>query len=208
MKYMKYIMLALMLMGSLSASAQKRFDASIAFGATFNQIDGDEDGSYSHLGLRGGVGTSFYFGWDERTPWRMVVELAFTQKGSHIENATLDRTISLNYVELPLMMSYTMLNGSLRLAAGVAPAVLVGARVSDGTGDHNQALEDTYRSVDWCPLTVSARYLFSYHIAAEVRFQTSMLSVTEPNASGNYRIFRSNKGTFNRSLALGLVYCF
>ncbi len=207
MKYLKHITLTLLLLGGLTAGAQQRFDASAFFGASFNQIDGDNSGSYSHLGLRAGAGTSFFFGWDERTPWRMVVELAYAQKGSNIQNEVLDRRIALDYVEVPIMMSYTMLNGSLRLAAGVAPAVLVGARVAD-SGVENTALEQNFKRFDWCPLTVSARYLFSYHIAAELRFQTSMLSVTEENASGSYRIFRENKGSFNRSLTLGLAYCF
>jgi hypothetical protein len=207
MKYLKHITLTLLLLGGLTAVAQQRFDASAFFGASFNQIDGDNSGSYSHLGLRAGARTSFFFGWDERTPWRMVVELAYAQKGSNIQNEMLDRRIALDYVEVPIMMSYTMLNGSLRLAAGVAPAVLVGARVAD-SGVENTALEQNFKRFDWCPLTVSARYLFSYHIAAELRFQTSMLSVTEQNASGSYRIFRENKGSFNRSLTLGLAYCF
>ena len=203
------IVIALLLASSIgiSARAQQRFDASAFFGANFSQIDGDGAGSYSHLGLRGGVGTSFYFGWDERTPWRMVVELAFTQKGSNIQNEVLDRTISLNYVELPVMMSYTMLDGSLRLAAGVAPAVLVGARVADDGGE-NVAQEHNYKRFDWCPLTITARYLFSYKIAAEARFQTSMLSVVDQAASGTYRIFRSNQGAFNRSVTFGLSYNF
>jgi len=191
-----------------SAQAQQRFDASLFFGANFSQIDGDDAGGFSHLGLRGGVGTSFHFGWDERTPWRMVVELAFTQKGSQINNSLLSRTITLNYVEMPVMMSYTMFDGTLRLAAGVAPAVLVGAKVTDGGGEENIAQEENYKRFDYCPLTFSARYLFSYNIAAELRFQTSMLSVVNQASHGTYRLFRENKGAFNRTLSVGLSYCF
>ena len=44
--------------------AQERFDVSVMGGLNFCQIDGDDAGSYSHLGLRAGVGTSFFFGWD------------------------------------------------------------------------------------------------------------------------------------------------
>jgi len=196
----------MLLLACMPATAQ-RFDASAFFGANFSQIDGDGDGSYGHLGLRGGVGTSFYLGDEASSPWRMVVELAFTQKGSNIDNNSLDRVISLDYVELPVMMSYTLLDGSLWLAAGVAPAVLVGARVSD-LGVENTAQEANYKRFDWCPLTLAVRYLFSYSIAAEARFQTSMLSVVDEAASGTYRIFRDNKGAFNRSITFGLSYCF
>ena len=188
--------------------AQQRFDASVFGGVNFSQIDGDGAGNYGQLGLRGGVGTSFYFGWDERTPWRMVVELAFTQKGSHIDRENLQRRIALNYVELPIMMSYTLLNRQLRLAAGVAPAVLVGASVTDGGGEQNAAQEAIYHRFDWCPLTFAARYLFTYNLAVEARFQTSMVTVSEPTSQGSYRIFKDNKGCFNRSISLGLAYCF
>lgn len=206
MKKALFLIATLLVAGS-SIHAQGRFSADAFFGATFNQIDGDDAGSYGHLGLRGGVGTSFYFGWDERTPWRMVVELAFVQKGSNIQNDVLDRTITLNYVELPLMMSYTLLDGNLRLAAGVAPAIEVGARVMDA-GAENAIQEDNYKRFDWCPLTFTARYLFSYNIAVEARFQTSMLSIVDEASSGTYRLFKDNKGAFNRNLYIGLAYCF
>lgn len=206
MKKALFLIATLLVAGS-GIHAQGRFSADAFFGATFNQIDGDDAGSYGHLGLRGGVGTSFYFGWDERTPWRMVVELAFVQKGSNIQNDVLDRTITLNYVELPLMMSYTLLDGNLRLAAGVAPAIEVGARVMDA-GAENAIQEDNYKRFDWCPLTFTARYLFSYNIAVEARFQTSMLSIVDEAASGTYRLFKDNKGAFNRNLYIGLAYCF
>lgn len=206
MKKALFLIATLLVAGS-GIHAQGRFSADAFFGATFNQIDGDDAGSYGHLGLRGGVGTSFYFGWDERTPWRMVVELAFVQKGSNIQNDVLERRITLNYVELPLMMSYTLLDGNLRLAAGVAPAIEVGARVMDA-GAENAIQEDNYKRFDWCPLTFTARYLFSYNIAVEARFQTSMLSIVDEAASGTYRLFKDNKGAFNRNLYIGLAYCF
>ena len=207
MKQLKYAIVALLLLGGMSVHAQQRFDATVFGGITLNQIDGDDAGAYGHMGLRAGVGTSFYFGWDERTPWRMVVELAFSQKGSRISNNFLERTISLNYVEIPVMMSYTMLDRRLRLAAGVAPAVLVGARVNDA-GARNEAVEGVFKNFDWCPVTLAARYIFTDNFAVEARFQTSLLSASEPTAGSAYRIFRDNKGCFNRMIALGLAYCF
>ena len=105
------------------------------------------------------------------------------------------------------MMSYTLLDGNLRLAAGVAPAIEVGARVMDA-GAENAIQEDNYKRFDWCPLTFTARYLFSYNIAVEARFQTSMLSIVDEAASGTYRLFKDNKGAFNRNLYIGLAYCF
>ncbi len=193
---------------STSAQAQERFDLSVFGGVNFCQIDGDDAGDYGFLGLRAGVGTSFFFGWDERTPWRMVVELAFTQKGARIVREDFQRTISLNYVELPIMLSYTLLDQRLRLAAGVAPAVQVGASVLDYGGEHNVAHEQNYKRMDYLPVLLSARYLFTENLGFELRFQTSMLSITEQNAHPAYRIVTSNTGSFNRAISAGLSYTF
>ncbi len=185
--------------------AQDRFDASIFGGLNMCQIDGDDAGSYSHPGLRFGVGTSFTLGNDTQSPWRMVVELAFTNKGSHIED--FDRTLSASYIELPLMISYTALDSRLRVAVGVAPAVRVDASVTTyGIEDPNEA--DYFTAVDWLPLTVTLRYRFADHLGLEGRYQNSLASVTENTGSGTYRLFRSNKGCFHNLVSIGLTYQF
>lgn len=189
-----------------SAKAQ-RFDATVMAGLNMCQIDGDGAGRYNHPGLRAGIGTSFALGSDEQSPWRMVVELAFAQKGSVAGDEYFHRDISLNYVELPLMLSYNCFDNRLRLAAGVAPAVLVGARVTDD-GSDNQPLADTYKPVDLLPLAASVRYRITSHLGIEGRYENSMLSISNNQGSGTYRISRDNKGTFSRLVSIGLTYTF
>lgn len=203
-----YILIVTTLLLAGTATAQNRFDATVFGGINLNQIDGDDAGGFGQMGLRGGVGTSFSIGHDAQSPWRMVVELAYSQRGSSINNGSIQRDITLNYVELPLMMSYTLLNNKLRLSAGVAPAVQVGARVIDGNGIRNSEQEAKYTRFDWLPVVVSARYMVSYHLAVELRYQTSMLSIYDHPSSGTYRLWRENKGAFNRSLSIGLSYSF
>lgn len=182
--------------------AQQRFDAKLFAGLNLCQVDGDDDGSYNHPGLRTGVGTSFTLG-ENGSPWRMLVELAYAQKGSHINNSNGD--IALQYVELPLMLSYSLADNRLRLAAGVAPAVLVGVRVTfGGTDSPEQAAK--YKRMDWLPLTALVSYRFTDHLAAEARYQNSLLSVYD--GAGPYRLWTSNHGAFNRLLTLGLAYQF
>ena len=183
---------------------QNRFDATVFAGLNMSQIDGDGAGSYNHVGLRAGVGTSFALS-DVRSPWRLVVELAFTNKGSYIED--FDRKLSASYVELPVMMSYNFLDNKLRIAAGVAPAVLVGSKVTN-YGAEDVLSQENFAAVDWLPLTFSLRYLFTDHLGIEVRYQNSMLSITKENGSGTYRIFKDNKGCFSRLVSFGLTYTF
>lgn len=180
----------------------QRFDAKVFAGLNLCQVDGDDAGKYNHPGLRAGVGTSFAVG-DDDSPWRMVVELAYAQKGSHIGH--LNGKISLQYVEVPVMMSYNMLDNRLRIAAGVAPAVLVGSKVEfNGTEDPAQAAK--YRRMDWMPLTAEVSYCITEHFMVEGRYQNSLLTVYD--GPGPYRIWTSNHGAFNRLLSIGVGYRF
>lgn len=187
------------LLSSFTAMAQGRFDASLFAGANICQVDGDASGRYNHLGFRAGVGTSFALSDDISSPWRMVVEIAYSQKGSHIESANGD--INLQYVELPLLLSYN--TSRLRIAAGVAPAIKVGCKVMfDDIEDATQ--ESKYRTFDWLPITASAEYYLTDSWGLQVRWQTSLVSIY--NGSGPYRFFRSNHGAFNRLISIGLTY--
>lgn len=184
--------------------AQGRFDATVFAGLNMSQIDGDGAGSYNHLGLRAGVGTSFALG-DVRSPWRMVVELAYTNKGSHIEEY--DRNLSASYIELPIMISYNFLDNRMRVAAGVAPAVLVGSKVTN-YGAEDIPSQENFTAFDWLPITVGLRYRFFDHLGIEARYQNSLLSITKENGSGTYRIFKDNKGCFSRLVSFVLTYTF
>lgn len=186
-----------------TAVAQGRFDAAVFAGVNLCQIDGDGAGSYNHPGLRAGVGTSVAL--SQSAPLRLVVELAYAQKGSHIGST--DGEIALQYVEMPVMLAYELMDSRLRFSAGVAPAVLVGANVTfGGVTDPNHSAN--YNRFDALPLTAALRYRFADHLCLEARYQNSMLSVTRENGSGTYRIFRSNIGSFNRLLTFGLAWQF
>ncbi len=184
--------------------AQGRFDATVFAGLNMSQIDGDGAGSYNHPGLRAGVGTSFALG-DVRSPWRMVVELAYTNKGSHIEEY--DRNLSASYIELPIMISYNFLDNRMRIAAGVAPAVLVGSKVTN-YGAEDIPSQENFTAFDWLPITVGLRYRLFDHLGIEARYQNSFLSITKENGSGTYRLFKDNKGAFSRLVSFALTYTF
>ena len=203
MKKTLTVALVVMLQCMVYTTAQaQRFDTRVMAGLNLSQIDGDDAGNYNHPGLRAGVGTSFALG-EEDSPWRMVVELAYSQKGSTIQHT--NGRISLQYVEVPLMLSYNLIDNRLRLAAGVAPAVLVGATVTfNEIEDPAQAAR--YKRMDWMPLTAAVSYRFAGHLCVEARYQNSLLTVYD--GSGPYRIWTSNHGAFNRLLTLGLAYQF
>lgn len=183
--------------------AQERIDAYVHAGITLGQIDGDNSGSYNHAGLHAGVGTSFALTADKRNPFRMIVEINYANKGSYVKS--IDRTIDLSYVELPLMLSYTM--DQFRAAAGVAPALLVRSSVS-ASGVYDPASSDNYRRFDRLPLTAELRYKLKSGLFVSGRWQSSMLTIAHESGTGTYRLFRSNKGQFHRLVTLSIGYQF
>ena len=187
------------------SNAQGRFDAHVFAGMNMCQIDGDASDGYSHLGLRAGVGTSFALEDDLTTPWRMVVELAYTNKGSYVKKS--NQTISMSYIEIPILISYNTMEDRLRIAAGVAPAYCVRFQVSTA-GVEETGWNLNANIFDLLPLTFSLRYRFADHLGIEGRYQYSALSVTRDTGAGTYFLFRSNKGCFHNLVSLSLTYTF
>lgn len=196
---MKKIIFLLFIAFACVAGAQERFGLYAIGGLNVCQVDGDDAGHYNHPGLHAGIGSMINMDDD----WCFMVELAYTQKGSHIGQT--NGTIALQYVEMPLMLAYKTLDGHLLVAAGVAPAVNVGTSVTFG-GIVDASQEALYRRFDWLPVTVELRYTFAEHLGIYGRWQNSMISIY--NGSGPYRVFTSNYGAFNRLLSFGLSYQF
>ena len=209
--YLLLVLFALLLSSPAEAQRNKhkssrQFDFELRGGLNFCQIDGDASAHFNKIGFHGGFNTSFPISDDAR--WRFLVEIGLTQKGSRINNSTLDRNISLLYVEVPLMIAYDFLeNKNFRAAFGIAPAILAHAHVTtDGSYDAPQS--ENYKRLDALPVCVSLRYRFTDHIGIDLRWYNSMLNTAIENGSGTYRIFRSNKGQFNRLIQAGITLCF
>lgn len=202
---MKRILLTFIASLIVATAAGQRFDGAIFVGMNLSQIDGDNSGHYTHFGMHGAVQTSFALGKDVASPWRMIVELGVTEKGAN--KASTNINTNLLYVEMPVMASYSFLDGKLRLAAGVAPAILAKARVKDSKMDDPEAAK-AYRRMDWLPLCAEVSYFFGGHWGVNFRFNASMVSIMDNPSKGTYRIFRANKGAFNNYISFNVGFRF
>lgn len=187
------------------AQEQRRFDGAIAVGINLGQIDGDNSGKYTHFGMHGAVQTSFTLGKNLNSPWRMIVELGVTEKGA-TKKSTNVKT-NLLYVEIPIMASYSLFDNKVRIGAGVAPAILAKAKVTEAKMDDPEAAKG-YKRMDWLPLCLDVSYFFLKNLGVNFRINASMLSIMDNPAKGTYRIFRSNKGVFNNYISFNLQYRF
>lgn len=200
----RLFLLTTLLTFALTVSAQ-RFDGAIFIGFNLGQIDGDNSGHYTHFGMHSAVQTSFALQKNTNSPWRMIIELGVTEKGAN--KASTDIKTNLLYVEIPVMASYSFLDGNLRLAAGLAPAILAKAKVKDGKMDDPIAAK-AYRRMDWLPVCAEISYFFAGHWGINFRFNASMISIMDNPSKGTYRIFRSNKGAFNNYISFNIGYRF
>ncbi len=82
--------------------AQQRFRAGLIFGLNAAQLNGDDSAGYNKLGLNGGLrGTAML-----RDKMDLVIEMLYSQRGSFERFVVGDQKISLNYIEVPVMVSY------------------------------------------------------------------------------------------------------
>jgi hypothetical protein len=85
-----------------TAVAQQRFRAGLIFGLNASQLNGDDSAGYNKLGLNGGLrGTAML-----RDKMDLVFEMLYSQRGSYEKYIVGDQRISLNYIEVPVMVSY------------------------------------------------------------------------------------------------------
>lgn len=82
------------------------FSAGVLFGANLSQMDGDFFTGFDKMGLSGGIKAYTHLSYN----FNLNIELLYTQKGSKIPHGTIvtaksknDRTIGLNYVEMPIL---------------------------------------------------------------------------------------------------------
>lgn len=202
---MKRILLFfIVITASVNLIYAQRVESQAWAGVNFSQIDGDGSGNYNHLGAHFAVNTAIALG-NEGSPFGILIELGLTQKGSYVKH--IDRSISLSYVEIPVMFYYKLFDGNMRVGAGLAPGILVNSKVEDYGVDNEQQAAN-YRKLDALPVCLDLQYKLGDHLGFVARFETSMMPISIESASGVYRLFRSNKGTFNRLLSAGLSYTF
>ncbi|MEZ4962348.1 MAG: porin family protein [Saprospiraceae bacterium] len=87
-----------------NADAQQRFRAGLVLGLNASQILGDDIGGYNKLGLQGGLRVNTIL----RDKMDLIVEMLYSQRGSRSKTNEfiIPRKINLQYVEVPVMVSY------------------------------------------------------------------------------------------------------
>lgn len=117
-----YLLFALLLLPALSQG--QRIHGFVSSGASLSQIEGDELKGFRKWGYTGGVGAIASL--DRHEDWRLSVEAVFTQRGAYNKSGDpFAFDLTLNYVDIPLMLHYRDPWGGMLIGLGLNYSRLV-----------------------------------------------------------------------------------
>ena len=170
MNNVRLIAMLLITLFVLNANAQK-FGGGLILGFNASQIDGDELAGYDKMGISTGLNTSY----DISDPWQVNIEFLYSQRGSQsqliADKYSEIRKITLNYLELPLYISYQdwLIDEEyykVQLFAGLSLGRLFSVKNALGESDYN---EDNFLKNDLSYL-VGAKFMFNKHVGIQGRY--------------------------------------
>lgn len=202
-----------------NTSQAQRIKGFLSAGATLSQIEGDELKGFNQWGFIGGVGAIVNL--DQKETWRMSVEALFTQRGSY--NNTGDPysiSLTLDYVDIPLMVHYHDSWGGMLVGAGVVYSRLVQQPhnvmrfnpsyfVPDTTNmtflNNDLAVVADIRFPVWKNLWLNLRWQHSF-IAVKRDWHFTEYIGVDPD--GNPKPKRWSNNCYNNSLMMRVIWVF
>ena len=175
MKRIKIVRLLGVLCGLFSVQqvSAQRFIGSIIAGANFAQIEGDDVHGFYKVGFNGGLGLTLPV--NRKQTWQVSIEMLYSMKGSvkhcqkgyfNLDNyapsmftdvdwsvpldSTVKCNITLDYVQIPVMVHYEERYSGCTFGLGFAWSRLVRAHeVYNGYTRTTTARSGTYKKSDW-----------------------------------------------------------
>ena len=172
-----FLFLLISLISTHYIYAQK-FGGGLTVGFNASQIDGDDMAGYHKLGWHGGLNTSYNL----NDPWQLNIDFLFSQRGSQSQLIPDDgvelRKITLNYIELPVYISYQdwKIEGKyykVQGFAGLSAGRLFSVKNALGAKDINS---DNFISNDLSYL-LGAKLMFTKHFGMTGRYTRSIFKM-------------------------------
>ena len=161
---------------SLGVAQSQEFRLGAKLGLNVASLGGDSYGIGS-LGAR----TSFHIGGMAEIPlmgkFALQPELLYSSEGSDWSFGTADNNIKLDYIRVPLLAKYYIIEG---LSAEAGP--VFGVLVSANTGDFD--VKDEYKTFD-AAFGIGASYRLDMGVFFSLRYNKGLLNVNEDYVENN-----------------------
>lgn len=182
-------------------SAQ-RFKGGLVIGLTTTQVSGDELAGFNKTGFVGGATVSTNLG----NNFDVAMEILYIQKGSR-KRAKADNDSSylmkLNYVEVPLLISYTY-KERIKVEAGPSFGKLLSSYEEDQSGEFPSNYRVPFKEYEMS-INGGLSYRLYKGIYIHSRIATSLFPI-RPHNSGQTYYF--NRGQYNTVLMFTVRYVF
>ncbi len=210
----------------------QRFIGSVIAGTNFSQIEGDDVHGFYKVGFNGGLGLTIPL--NKKQTWQVSFELLYTMKGSkktcapgYFElskygpsmftdvdwsvplDSTIKCNISLDYVQIPLMVRYEEMYSGCTFALGFAWGRLVRAKeIYNGYARTTTARSGTYKKSDWSIIADLNIRLYK-NLSLNIRYEYSLVPVRlatyEYMITDNESLVETHK-YYNHLISTRLVY--
>lgn len=199
---------------SLFNSVQaQRIHGFVSSGITFSQIEGDELKGFRKYGYTGGVGALTAISGNGR--WGLSVEAIFSQRGTYDNSGDpYAMTMTLNYVDIPLLLHYQDPYGGMLLGAGLTYGRLVAQPNGKILFNPYSMVPDTsdmtFLSNDLCA-TLDFRFTVWKGLQLNLRWQYSLMAIKRQWHFDIYRQGRwisHDNDCYNNAISLRLIYQF
>ena len=168
-------------------SISQRFSAALVLGINASQIDGDGYAGYHKVGLTGGAKLMYPIG--EKAD--LGLEFLFSQRGSKSslsDNGIKDFWITLNYAEIPLIISYHdwLIEGEDYYKVSVDGGLSYGRLISSSSSE-DEAVSglDEIKNGD-LSYVLGLRFRFNKHWATSLRYTRSLFKMNNNEKFENY----------------------
>ncbi len=178
----KSILLAILLVATITLQAQQRIQAYLNAGTILSQVEGDELKGFSHVGFAGGVGARVRL--DDNDLWALTVESDYSGRGifnnkKNSENYY-NTKIDLHYVDIPVMLFFHDPYGGLQIGLGLTYSRLVAQPDGEISYNPNYFIPDstdmTFLKNDLAA-AIEGRFTIWENLKLSFRFQRSIIPI-------------------------------
>ncbi|MEN8224381.1 MAG: outer membrane beta-barrel protein [Bacteroidota bacterium] len=188
----------------------QRIKGTIIAGGSLTQVEGDELKGWSQFGFTGGVGAIVPFG----DKWGVNLETTFSQKGSFqkqqfSDSLTDEYRLRLNYLEVPLYVSYTD-KDVMSFGLGGYWGRLLNAREEEHSGNQTPYIDSVQFNTDDIGFLVDFRVRVWQRLHLNIRYsQTVFNNIRERYyvpSDPNQQPFTRKQ--YNQVISIRAVYIF
>jgi hypothetical protein len=178
----KYFFVIACLMASQVLIAQHQPNFGLKAGVNLASLRGENDNTDSKVGFH--VGGLAHIHLSKR--WALQPELLFSSQGGKTTVLNTKSTLSLNYINLPVLVQFMFDNG-FRLQAGPQLGFLVSAE--NKIGNVESDVKDNYKTLDFS-IPIGLGYLTSSGFGVDARWVPGIIDIPEGEGKLKNNVFQ------------------